>query len=164
MLSQKNINKLCMTGMYKHDPVPEWRGTIYNNNLYHCFNWTFKPRHFEKDDTWYMVDTYFGDKYIELTDDNFDGFEFVFDCNKVDRVSNDFHFEDYDESDYWYKFATDSGGWEFSKSFIKKDAVKIKDKVVERYESEIAGLKRTLKYKEEQLERIKNNEIDLKYV
>lgn len=164
MLSQENINKLCMTGMYKHEPVSSWRGTIYKNNLYHCFNWTFKPRHIEKDDTWYMVDTYFGDKYIELTDDNFDGFEFVFDCNKVDRVSNDFNFEDYDESDYWYKFATDSGGWKFAKSFIKKDAIKIKDKVIARYENEIAGLKRTLKYKEEQLERIKNNEVDLKYV
>lgn len=164
MLSKKNIDKLCMTGMYRHEPVLEWRGSLYANNLYHCFNWTFNPRHYEKDDTWYMVDTYFRDKYIELTDENFDGFEFVFDMNEVTKVSNDFHFEDYDESDYWYNFASDSGGWQYAKSFIKKDAKKIKDKVIERYENEILGLERVLEHKKNQLARIINDEVDLKYV
>ena len=164
MLSKKNIDKLCMTGMYRHEPVFGWRGDLYANDLYHCFNWTFNPKHYEEDDTWYMVDTYFGNKYIELTDENFDGFEFVFDMNEVAKVSNDFHFEDYNESDYWYKFASDSGGWAYAKSFIKKDAKKIKDNVIKRYEDEISGLERTLEYKRNQLARIINDEIDLKYV
>lgn len=164
MLSNKNIEKLCMSGLYKHDPVKEWRGSAYKDNLYWCFNWTFTPSYDKDNNIWYMVDTYYGDTHIKLTDENFDGFEFVFDFNEVVKVSNDYHFSDYNENDFWFKMATDSGGWEFAKSYIKKDAKKNKNKVIQRLTEEIEGLERSLEYKKEQLERIKNDEIDLKYI
>lgn len=87
MLSKSNVEKLVMTGLYKHEPDRRYRGSLYWDNMYHCFNWTFKVRHNKKDDKWYMVDTYFGDKYIELTDENFDEFEFLFDFEKVEKHS-----------------------------------------------------------------------------
>ena len=82
MLSQENVNKLVMTGLYKHEPDKRYRGSLYWDNMYHCFNWTFKISHNEKTDKWYMVDTFFNDKSIELTDNNFD--EFVIYCIFVD--------------------------------------------------------------------------------
>jgi len=164
MLSKMNINKICRTGLYKHEPVASWRGSMYASDLYWCFNWTFKPIYDKSNKCWYMVDTYYNDKYIELTDENFEEFEFIFDFNKVHSVAKSFNFEDYDESDYWYNVAIDSGGHQYGKAFIKNDAKRIKSKVIERYEYEIAGLERQLKYKKEQLKKIKNDEIDLTYV
>lgn len=164
MLSKENIEKICKTGLYSHKPEPSWRSSVHQNDLFWCFNWTFKPRYEKSNNTWYMVDTYYGDKYFELTDENFEEFKFMFDFEKVHSVSNSFNFDDYDESDYYYNVAVDSGGRRYGKSFIKNDAKRIKSKVIERYEYEIAGLERQLKYKKEQLEKIKNDKISLDYV
>lgn len=163
MLSQKNINKLVMTGLYKHEPDKRYRGSLYWDDMYHCFNWTFRVKHYEEDDTWYMVDTYFNDKCIELTDKNFDEFEFLFDFNEVKSHSGK-HIYEYDESDWWH-VAVDSGGMFCGgKFFIRKSATKIKDRVIERLENEIVSLERDLKYKKETLERVKNGEVNLEYV
>ena len=68
MLSKENVEKLVKTGLYKHEPDKKYRSSLYWDNMYHCFNWTFKVKHNESKDIWYMVDTYFNDKYIELTE------------------------------------------------------------------------------------------------
>ena len=163
MLSKENVNKLIMTGLYKHEPDRRYRSSLYWNSMYHCFNWTFKVRHYEEDDEWYMVDTYFNDKLIELTDDNFDEFEFLFDFNEVEKHSGR-HIYEYDESDWWH-VAVDSGGMFCGgKYFIKKGAVKIKDRVIERLENEIKSLESDIRYKKETLERVKNDEVNLEYV
>lgn len=162
MLSKENADKIVLTGLYKHEPDAKYRGSLYADNLYHCFNWTFRVMHNEKYDKWYMVDTYFNDKYIELTDDNFDEFELLFDFNEVEKHSGN-HIYEYDESDWWH-VAVDSGGRYFCKFFLKKGAVKNKERVIERIKSEIEGLERDLKYKKEMLERVKNDEVNLEYV
>lgn len=163
MLSQKNIDKLVMTGLYRHEPDKRYRSSSYWNDLYWCYNWTFKVRHYEKDDTWYMVDTYFNDEYIELTDENFNEFEFLFDFNEVKKHSGN-HIYEYDESDWWH-VAVDSGGMYCGgKYFLKKGAVKNKERVIKRIKSEIACLECDLKYKKETLERVKNDEVNLEYV
>ena len=114
-----------MTGLYKHEPDRRYRGSLYRDNMYHCFNWTFKVRHNEKENKWYMVDTYFGDKYIELTDENFDEFEFVFDFEKLKNILGENIYE-YDENDWWH-VAVDSGGMYCGgKYFVRKNAVKTK--------------------------------------
>ena len=163
MLSQENINKLVMTGLYKHEPDKRYIESLYWNDMYHCFNWTFKVSHNEKTDEWHMVDTYFNDKYIELTDDNFDEFDFLFDFNEVERHSGKNIYE-YDESDWWH-VAIDSGGMYCGgKYFIRKGATKIKEKVLKRIEDEINYLERQLKLKREDYNRVENDEINLKYV
>lgn len=163
MLSKENADRIVLTGLYKHEPDAKYRGSLYADNLYHCFNWTFRVMHNEKYDKWYMVDTYFNDKYIELTDDNFDEFELLFDFNEVEKHSGN-HIYEYDESDWWH-VAVDSGGMYCGgKYFLKKGAVKNKERVIERIESEIDGLERDLKYKKETLERVKNGEVNLECV
>lgn len=162
MLSKENVNKLIITGLYRHEPDKRYRGSIYWDDMYHCFNWTFKVRHNEKTDEWYMVDTYFNDKSIELTDDNFDEFKFLFDFNEVEKHSGENIYE-YDESDWWY-VAIDSGGRAYGKYFVQKNATKVKEKVLKRIESEIDYLERQLKSKREDYKRIENDEVNLKYV
>lgn len=163
MLSKKNVDKLVMTGLYRHAPDKRYRDPMYWDDLYWCFNWTFRVRHHEDDDTWYMVDTYFNDKYIELTDDNFDEFEFLFDFNEVKKCSGT-HIEEYDESDWWHVAVNSGGMYCGGTYFLKKDAVKKKDRVIQRLENEIEHLEREIAYKKETLQRVKNDDIDLTYV
>ena len=163
MLSQENVNKLVITGLYKHEPDKRYRSSVFWDNMYHCFNWTFKISHNEKTDKWYMVDTYFNDKSIELTDDNFDEFEFLFDFNEVERHSGENIYE-YDESDWWH-VAIDSGGMYCGgKYFVRKGATKVKEKVLKRLEDEIDYLERQLKLKREDYNRVENDEANLKYI
>jgi len=160
-LSKENVAKLCLSGLYKHEPDEKYRGEIFKNQLYHCFNWTFTVYHNEKEDSWWMVDTYFGDKSIELTDENFNEFEFVFDRNKVERHSGD-NIYDYNDSDYW-RIAVDSGGWKFAKWFIRIGATKNEDKVLQRLSEEIDNMEHSLRSKKEHYELVRSGKISLEY-
>lgn len=163
MLSEENVKKLVLSGLYKHEPDKRYRGSLYWDDMYHCFNWTFRVRHNENTDDWYMVDTYFDEKSIELTDENFDEFEFVFDFNEVQKHSGKNIYE-YDENDRWH-VAIDSGGMSCGgKYFVRKGATKIKDKVLNRIKEEISSLERNLEYQKNIYQRVLNDECNLDYV
>ena len=140
MLSQDKIDKLCMTGIYSCTPVEEWRDSQFRDSLYWCCNWIFKVR--ERDGVYYMHDTYWsghGGLCVELTDDNFDKFEFLFDMEKVKRILPE-DYEDYNEDDKWF-VALDSGGWQYSKYYyVKENAQKDKKRVQKRLQREIDAL------------------------
>lgn len=163
MLSKGNAEKIVKSGLYKHEPDKRYRSSLYWDDLYYCFNWTFMVRHIERDDTWYMVDTYFKDKYIELTDENFDEFEFLFDFNEVDKHSG-WNIEEYDKNDYWH-VAVDSGGMYCGgRYFVKKGAVKNKEKVLKRIKNEIRSLERQIETKKAEYIRVQNDKVNLNYV
>lgn len=163
MLSKENVEKLVKSGLYKHEPDKKYRSSLYWDNMYHCFNWTFKVKHNESKDIWYMVDTYFNDKYIELTDKNFDEFEFLFDFNEVVKHSGENIWE-YDENDYWH-VAVDSGGMYCGgKYFVKKGATKSKEKVLKRIEREIRSLERQIESKKADYQRVQNDEVNINWV
>jgi hypothetical protein len=104
MLSPSNIGKLVLTGLYGHEvPAP----TKYNDNPRWCRNWTFTVS-LHDDGTACMVDTYFGDRSMELTDENFGEFTFLFDFDKVDKTSRDIWLEYPEDKKFWAP--TDSGG------------------------------------------------------
>lgn len=154
-LSKENISKLCMTGVYRCDPVASGLGKNESREyLYWGCNWVFKVRKYKDD--YMMVDTYWGSdsKSFVLTDENFDKFEFLFDMNDVKKVSQaDFY--DYDENDRWF-VAMDSGGWQFSKGYyVKKSATKNKEQLLSRLNEELLSLKRQAEYVEREIARIK---------
>ena len=155
-LSQENIDKLCMTGIYHCDPVLSWIESWRRDNPYHCINWNFKVRHYEEKDLYYMVDTYWtgcDGLRVELTDKNFDKFELLFDMNDVHKVSPP-DFWDYNEEDRWH-IALDSGGFQFSKHYyVRKGAKKNKKVLLERLNREIESLKNQVKWKEEEIAKI----------
>ena len=132
-LSQENINKIIKTGLYEHKPDKKYRGEIYIDNLFWCYNWTFTPAEYKG--KWYMYDTYFKNKSIELTDANFEEFSLIFDFNNVEKHGGHY-IEEYEDGDWW-RVATDSGGWYYPKYYIKKGAKKNKEKVLERIQREI---------------------------
>ena len=163
MLSKENKNKIVLTGLYRCEPNKKYRSQLYWDDMYHCFNWTFKVHHCERDDTLYMVDTYFNDKYIELTDENFDEFEFLFDFNEVEKHSGK-NIYDYDKNDWWH-VATDSGGMYCGgKFYLKRNALPKKEKILNRLKEEIDYAERNLEYMKNKYQRVMNGEIDLKYV
>lgn len=159
-LSQKNIDKLRMNGIYRCDPVLEWLPSYKRDNPYWCKNWTFRVRQ-SKSGKYFMYDTYWatGDEHpVELTDENFDKFEFLFDLNDIRYVSSYSDWLEYPEEDRWC-VALDSGGIHYSKRVVRKGAKKIKDRVVERIKREIESLKSELAYQEKTLQKIESAEI-----
>lgn len=166
-LSKENIAKLNFNGLYSHKPDVKYRGKLYEDDLYWCFNWIFKVKEIEcsnpNENYLAMIDTYYGDKGIELTDDNFDEFKFIFDFDDVIEISKN-AVSDYNSEDV-YMVAIGSGGWRYDrKFFINKGTTKNKDIVLSRLKNEIESLEYKLSNKKKQLEQVENDEIDLKYV
>lgn len=161
-LSQENINKLCMTGVYRCDPVLSWIEYWRRDDPYHCINWTFRVEKYENTDgpdKYYMRDTYWSGGSglsVELTEENFDKFELLFDMNEVHKV-NPPDFYDYNEEDRWH-IALDSGGYRLSNHYyVRKDAKKNKEVLLERLNRELDSLRRQVKWKEEEIEKVKQN-------
>lgn len=151
MLSQENINKLHNNGLYKCEPVLSWLPAYKRDNPYWCRNWTFKVRN--HGNKYYMYDTYWstGDENpIELTDENFDKFELMFDLDKIKFINAYQDWLEYPEKDRW-RVAIDNGGLNYAKYVVRKDAKKLKTAIIERLQRDIDYLHHDLALKEHHL-------------
>jgi len=163
MLSAKNINKLCMSGLYCCKPMLDILPVYKRDNPFWCRNWTFTVK-VSKSGKYVMVDTYYGKDCIELTDENFDEFTLIFDLRDVEEYhGSDSSFYDYPDEDRWV-VAVDSGRMTMKKRFIKRDSMPEKEKVINRICNEIDVLRDRLENKEAMLQKIMNDEVDLRYV
>ena len=161
MLSQANIDKLHMRGIYRCDPVLSWLPLYKRDAPYWCRNWTFKVGKSNSGKYW-MMDTYWstGDEYpVELTDENFDKFEFLFDLDDIRYINSYSDWIEYPDEDRW-RVAVDSGGYDHAKYIVRKEAKKIKEKVIERMQHDIDYLKHDLANKERVLDGIIDGKID----
>ena len=163
MLSQENINKIHMNGIYRCDPVLEWLPYYKRNDPYWCKNWIFKVKEYKG--KYAMYDTYWstGDEHpVELTDKNFDKFEFLFDLDDIRYINSYESWLEYPKEDRW-KVALDSGGISYPKYVVRRGSKKIKELVIERMQREIDYLKQDLAYKERILDGIKDDSINYEY-
>ena len=161
MFSQENRNKLILTGLYEAEPNKKIHS--WYSEPYWCFNWTFNVQYNERLDKYSMVDTYYDDKYFELTDEDFDLFTLIFDFNDVEKHNGN-NIWDYDEDDR-YHVAIDSGGMYCGgKYFIKKDATKNIEKVLRRLKEEIDSAKDRVKDLEQKYDDALNDKISLRYI
>ena len=160
-LSQENIDKLCMTGVYIASP-DDFKCPA-NRDPFWCRNWTFRVRQ-DRNGDYCMDDTFWSStpNSISLMDSNFDKFTLLFDLNDVEKYHGQ-KIYDYDENDYWI-VPMDSGGRGDPTIFVKKGARPVKEKVVKRLEYEIARLKDDLKWKERDLKAVLMDEKDLRWV
>ena len=149
-----------MTGVYRCNPMLELLPIYKRDNPYWSNNWTFKVR--VVNNTYYMCDTYFNEFIIEITDDNIDKFEFVFDLNDVEKFRG-LYWEDYKSEDKWI-ISLDSGGRTSPYFMIKKNAMPDKECVIRRLNDEIDALNNKLISKRQDLIRVMNDEVDLRYV
>jgi hypothetical protein len=152
MLSQSNIDKLIMTGLYSHEiPRPDCG---YGYDPRWCKNWTFTVHEYKG--TYRMRDTYWGSGdslSFELTDENFDEFTFLFDFEKVSKTSCDIWREYDEDKKYWAP--TDSGGTYCGGSyFILKGAKPSKILKREILIDEIHSAETHLEYKRNELVRL----------
>lgn len=163
MLSQSNIDKLHMKGIYQCEPILSWLPSYKRDNPYWCKNWTFKVR--LRDGKYYMYDTYWtGDDHpVELTDENFEQFHYLFDLDDIMYVNEYSRWIEYPPEDRWC-VGLDSGGNTMKKYVVRKGAKKIKEKVIERLQRDIDYLKSELASKERRLEGVINGEIDYDWV
>ena len=159
MLSQENINNLHMNGIYRCDPVLKWLPSYKRDNPYWCRNWTFRVK--ERNGEYFMYDTYwsiYDDCPIKLTDENFDKFEYLFDLDDVRFIDYNSWIE-YPEEDRW-SVGLDSSGMSHKKYIVRRDASKIKERVVDRMQRDINYLRQDLAYKERLLENIIDGSVD----
>jgi hypothetical protein len=154
MLSKENYDKLNENYLYKKESI---RKDTYTDT-YWCKNWTFKV--YKRDGKATMLDTYFNswDSHrIQVTDENINEFEVVFDFTEVKRI-NDYERDEYNEGDL-YRVATDSGGYSCGKLYwVKKDILKSKDLIINKTKKEIESLKRQVQWAENNLERMLNGD------
>lgn len=162
MLSIHNIEKLKMNGLYTCKTNTKYRGKLFENNLYHCCNWTFNVL-MNHEDKYFMRDTYWssGDSVcIPLTDENIGEFELIFECDKVIKIRSD-------ETDHYenhYRVAIDSGGWSYPKYFVDINATKSKKLIIEEIDNKIKSLESEIKYLQERKENIDNGTYKLDWV
>lgn len=163
MLSQENIDKLHMNGIYRCEPVLSWLPSYKRKDPYWCRNWTFKVREYKG--KYGMYDTYWstGDDYpVELTDENFDKFEYLFDLDDVRYINSYENWLEYPDEDKW-RVGLDSGGIRYPKYVVRRDAKKVKERVVERMQRDIEYLKYDLAQKERILAGIIDGSIDYNF-
>jgi hypothetical protein len=147
MLSKENYDRLNENYLYQKEPEEIGQYTFW------CRNWTFKVH--KSDGNAFMLDTYYNnwDSNIEVTDDNINNFKVVFDFREVRRIK-DKEIDEYNHDDL-YRVATDSGGMSCGGlHWVKKDAQKSIQLLIEKKRHEIESLKSSLRYAERQLEHL----------
>lgn len=148
------------SGLYKSTPEKLGYTSRYGVSDYHCKNFTFSPRE-SHNKKLYMVDTYFGEWSIELTEKNVGLFELIFDRNNVVQISNSEYYQ-LSESKR-YHVAVDSGGWTYAKYFkiigakplrsiVKNemiDKIKFYKSQIKRFENELLNIDTDERYEDE---------------
>lgn len=155
-LSKENLEKINFNGLYKHEPDKRYSK---HEDLYWCQNWTFRPQKYKY--KVYMRDTYWGDDglNIEVTDNNINEFELLFDFTDVKQIDVN-NIEEYgEENKDWFIVAVDSGGISYPKQFIRKNAQRNKQKVINRKKKEINELERKIDDIKRFIEMLENGEI-----
>lgn len=153
MLSKENFDKLNENHLYKREPSKKY---CISDDLYWCKNWIFKVKKY-RDGRAVMKDTYYGDSMdsltFEVTDENINDFEFIFDFREVEKVHKD-DVCNYKDEDIFI-VALGSGGWTYGKRYYKKKEInKSKKLQIENLEYEISKLETKLRYKKEELKRV----------
>lgn len=147
MLSKENRNKLSESRLYQRE-IPGGEKTW-------CRNGTYRVRTSENaEKTVFMVDTFYMDHSIELTDKNFNDFNFVMDYNEVINISYD-SYREYSNKDR-FNFAVDSGGWQYSKYFSLKTANKNTDKRISILKDEIKSSEYFLEQRKKELKKLQD--------
>jgi hypothetical protein len=148
-LSKENYDKVIHGGIYKAD-YKDFTNKDYES-AHWCRNWTFRPVIYP--DSIYMADTYFGEFAYQLTDENFNKFEFVVIESDIVHVSSE-QWDTIDEKDRFH-MPLDSGGWSGRTCWVKKESRASKEKLLQQKEEALRIAKRKVEWLEGDIERIK---------
>ncbi len=147
-------DRINFNGLYTHAADRKYSRS---DDLFWCQNWTFRP--FEYCGKVYMGDTYWsggGGMIIEVTNDNIDEFELLFDFKDV-RFTDDKYIEAFGEEGVtWWRVAIDSGGNSHKKTYVRKDAIRNLDIVIRQKEQEICELNRRIEYIQNEISVLKH--------
>lgn len=153
MLSDVNRKKIVSNGLYQRKI--DWSRVIGSDPFW-CTNWTFVPIFNET--RILMMDSYYKsyqDSIVyDLTDDNIDDFELIFNFDEVEEVIESIY-DNYLENDR-YCVACDSGGRRYPKFFIKKETLPNKQKELDNIDFKIKSLEWKIKNLKEKRELVLN--------
>lgn len=161
MLSDKFLNQINLNGLYRHLPDRKYSR---HEDLYWCQNWTFRPRIYEN--CVYMIDTYWsgsGGLQIEVTDENFDEFIFIFDFHDVIEYKGKYITAYGSEHSDWWCLPIDSGGVNHMKYFISKHARLDTQAIIDAKNQEIEELKRKISCIQSDIDKLQTNQLQIIY-
>lgn len=157
--------EVCFTGIYRcKDPKkyydntkdPEYRF------LYHCRNWTFTVHGVDNEGIIHLLDTYFGDKELEVNEEEFQkDFELAVDLKEFHKVDRSTNILEYRCCDVRQVVDCSAGIMNPSK-YVRNGAKKDIDIMIQFIDSEIKSTERqleSLKERKEQLMKTKGEEV-----
>jgi len=136
------------------------KGTLYQRTIPKgektwCRNGTYTLQEYD-DGSLYMRDTYFGDYSIKVTEENEKDFKPVMIFDDVLQVVFD-NYNEYNEKDRFH-YPTDSGGQQYAKYFVLKNAKPSREKKKAMLLDKIEYYKRSIEFTEGELFRLDKNE------
>lgn len=149
--------EICKTGIYKCREPRKY----YSNNkdpeyqfLYHCRNWTFTVHGVDNEGIIHLLDTYFGDKELEVNESELQkDFELAVDLKEFHKVNRSTNLLEYRLSDA-RQVADCSAGVMNPSKYIRNGAKRDINRMIELIDSEIKSTERqleSLKGRREQL-------------
>lgn len=149
--------EFCTSGIYKckqpkkyydHTKDPEYRF------LYHCRNWTFTVHRVDEEGIIHLLDTYFGDKELEVNEEEFQkDFELEVDLKEFHKVDRSTNLTEYRRCDVRL-VAYGSAGVMNPSKYIRNGAKKDIDKMIKFLDSEIKSTERQLESLKERKEQL----------
>lgn len=149
--------KFCTSGIYKckepkkyydYTKDPEYKF------MYHCRNWTFTVHGVDDEGIIHLLDTYFGDKELEVNEEEFQkDFELVLDLkefHKVDRSTNLLEFRRNDVR----QVADCSAGVLNPSKYVRNSAKKDIDRMIRFLDMEIKSTERQLEWLKQRKEQL----------
>lgn len=149
--------EVCFCGIYKCKEPKQY----YNDTkdpeykfMYHCRNWTFTVHKVDHEGIIHLLDTYFGDKELEVNQEEFQkDFELEVDLKQFHKVDRSTNLTEYRRCDVRLVADCSAGVMNPSK-YIRNGAKKDIDKMIQFVDMEIKSTERQLESLKERKEQL----------
>lgn len=149
--------EICTTGIYKCKEPKKYYNSIRDPEykfMYHCRNWTFTVYGVDDEGIIHLLDTYFGDKELEVNEEEFQkDFELAVDVKEFHRVDRSANILEYRRCDV-RQVADCSAGVMNPSKYVRNGAKKDINRMIKFLDSEIKCTERQLESLKERKQKL----------
>lgn len=149
--------EICTTGIYKCKEPKKYYNSIRDPEykfMYHCRNWTFTVHGVDDEGIIHLLDTYFGDKELEVNEEEFHkDFELAVDLKEFHKVDKHTNLLEYRRKDV-RQIADCSAGVMNPSKYIRNGAKKDIDRMIRFLDMEIKSTEWQLEWLKQRKEQL----------